>query len=84
MFPGISVADVVNDPPLVSLPAPQSSFKLEALVDDNFVGPEMSLTAHRTVDGAPMSLVHVVPGGAGVVEPVDHVSLVYVREILLF
>ena len=82
MFPGVSVADVVNDPSLVSLPPPQSSFKLEALVDDNFVWPEMPLTADRTVDGAPVSLVHIVPGCPGVVQTMNHVTGVNVGKSL--
>ena len=44
--------------------------------------PQVSLAADRTRHGAPVTLVHVVPAGAGGVEAVDDVAGVDVREPL--
>ena len=44
--------------------------------------PQVSLAAVRTRYRAPVSLVHVVPAGAGGVEAVDDVAGVDVREPL--
>ena len=43
----------------------------------------MALATNWTVDCAPMSFVHVVPGCACVIKAMDHVSLVNVWEVLL-
>ena len=86
MSPGFSVitiSDVVDDSPLVSLASTQSAFELEALVDDNFIGSEMSLATHWTVLSAPVTIINIVPSSAGVVQTMDHVSLVDVRKVLL-
>ena len=83
LFSGIPVTDVINNPPLVSLSTPQSSFKLEALINDNFIGSKMSLTAHGAIDGASVSLIHIVPCCPRVVKTMDHISLVNVRKVFL-
>lgn len=64
------------------LPLKEAAIEPCALVDDDLVGPEMTLAAHGTSVVTPVALVHVVAAGAGGVQAMDHVGGVNIGEPL--
>ena len=42
----------------------------------------MSLAPYRTPNSAPVTLIHVVPARASMVQTVNHVTIVYIRKAL--
>jgi hypothetical protein len=77
------VSGIVDDATFIPSSTSELAVPFEALVDDDFVGSEVTLTAHGAAGGASMPLIDVIPSSSGMIQPVNHILLVDIRKIFL-
>ncbi len=63
--------------------ASQFAVPLEALVDDDFIWPQVALAADWAVNRAAMAFINIIAGSSSMIKTVDHVRLVNVWQSFL-